>query len=73
MSREANNLICESCKKESLVEGTLEGVSFQPVSEKSKWLSSGIYGIKAYVCMDCGCISRLSIDTEILKNILKSK
>lgn len=70
MTQGGNHLICESCKKEDLIEGSLEGVSFQPTSEHGKWLSTGIYGIKAFVCPECGCISNLSIDTETLKRTL---
>lgn len=67
----ANNEVCQWCKKGKLVEGTLEGVSFQPLSEGKKWLSSGIYGIRATACSNCGCISDLAIDTESLQKILR--
>jgi len=73
MSFGSNNKICKWCKRESLVEGTLEGVSFKPLIEKKKWLSSGVYGIRAFVCYECGRISELLVDTKTLQKILKMK
>lgn len=73
MTQKTNFPVCESCKGENLIEGTLEGVSFQPSFESAKWLSSGIYGIKAYVCQDCGHISGFSIDINELKSMLQKR
>jgi hypothetical protein len=64
--------VCQSCKKGKLIEGTLEGVSFQPLSEGKKWLSSGVYGIHALVCLECGLISDLSVDTKALEKLTRA-
>jgi hypothetical protein len=64
-------MLCDCCKKEDLIEGTLEGVSFKPQSEHKKILSSGVYGIKAMVCPSCGRLSNFALDAEALKKILK--
>ena len=61
--------ICEKCKKTEVIEGTLAGVSFESTLQHKKWLSSGVYGIKAMVCSGCGHISNLSLDVEALKKI----
>jgi hypothetical protein len=66
-------MICEYCAKTDLIEGTLEGVSFQPISESKKWLSSGIYGIKVLVCVECGRLSNFSLDNKSLKELLDKK
>ena len=63
--------ICQYCKKGKLIEGTLEGVSFQPLSEAKKWLSSGVYGIQGLVCLECGRISDLSVDTKTLEKLTR--
>ncbi len=59
------------CNKGKLIEGTLEGVSFEPISEHKKMLASGVYGIKAMVCTECGYLSNFNLDTETLKKITK--
>ena len=64
-------MVCNYCKKEELIEGTLEGVSFKPQSEHKKVLSSGVYGIKAMACPSCGKLSDFSLNVEALKKILK--
>lgn len=71
MEKKTANQVCQSCKEGKLIEGTLEGVSFQPSSEGKKWLSSGVYGINATVCSNCGCISNVTVDVEALKKLLK--
>ena len=70
MIEDADNGSCQSCKKGKLVEGTLEGVSFQPRSEWKKWFSKGVYGIRAKACSNCGRISDMAIDTETLRKII---
>ncbi len=62
---------CGYCKEGELIEGTLEGVSFQPKSEHKRWFSSGVYGIKTTVCMECGRLSNLSLDKKVLEKIVK--
>jgi hypothetical protein len=64
---------CRQCKNTTLVEGSLEGVSFQPKSEHKKWISSGIYGINALVCPECGSLSDFKLDAgaiDALKKII---
>lgn len=70
MEEKAGNEVCHSCKKGELIEGTLEGVSFQPLSEAKKWLSSGVYGIHATACSNCGRILDMAIDTQTLRRIV---
>ncbi len=65
------NKVCQWCKKGELIKGTLEGVSFQPLSEGKKWLSSGVYGIRGVVCSNCGRIAELTVDTATLQKILQ--
>lgn len=64
-------MLCEYCQKAEVIEGTLEGVSFEPLSERKRRFASGVYGIKALVCPKCGRLSNFSLDTESLKNITK--
>jgi hypothetical protein len=63
-------MTCESCGKAELVEGTLEGVSFEPSSEHQKFFARGVYGIKAMACPSCGRVSDFYIDVESLKRAL---
>jgi hypothetical protein len=64
-------MICDYCKKAELIEGTPEGISFEPKSEFKKFFSSGVYSIKAKVCPSCGQLSGLALDVEALKKIMK--
>jgi RHS repeat-associated protein len=64
-------MLCDYCKKTELIEGTLEGVSFEPGSEHKKVLSSGVYGIKAMACPSCGRLSDFALNVEALKKMLK--
>lgn len=66
-------MICEFCKKGELIEGTLEGVSFQPSCENKKLFSSGVYGIKSMVCPECGRLTNFCLNTETLTKIVKKK
>ena len=61
---------CEFCQSGQLTEGSLEGVSFEPCSEKKRILSKGAYGITCVVCLDCGRIDRLRIDPEAVRRLL---
>lgn len=70
MAEGARNKVCQWCKKGNLVEGTLEGVAFQPLSEGRKWLGSGVYGIHAAVCSNCGRVSDITIDTDALRRVV---
>ena len=62
---------CPSCKQGKLIEGTLEGVSFEPSRKDKKWFSSGVYGIMVTACSECGRLSDLKINVESLKKIIK--
>jgi hypothetical protein len=65
-------MLCKLCKKAELIEGTLEGVSFKPLSEQRKFLSTGVYGIKVMVCPECGHLSEFKLsDVEVLRKIIK--
>ncbi len=64
-------MLCEYCKKVEMIEGTFEGVSFEPSSEHKKMIASGVYGIKAMVCPECGRLSNFSLDTDSLRRITK--
>lgn len=59
-----------SCGSTQYIEGTLEAVSFEPISEKKKIFSKGIYGISAKVCIDCGKVDSLFVPSEPLKDLL---
>jgi len=61
---------CERCGKENLVKGTLEGVSFVPATKQRKFLSKGVYGIEALVCIECGNLSSLGLDATVLKKLI---
>ncbi len=62
---------CTCGSKEALVEGTLEGVSFEPTQEAKKLVARGVYGLTATVCPACGRIGDLRLNTEALKSVLK--
>jgi hypothetical protein len=64
-------MLCNYCKEAELIEGTLEGISFEPFSEHKKLLTSGVYGIRAMVCPKCGRLSDFSLDVEALKKIAR--
>ncbi len=64
-------MLCNYCKKAEMIEGTLEGISFEPLSEHKKMLTSGVYGIRAMVCPKCGRLSGFSLDVEALKKMLR--
>jgi hypothetical protein len=65
-------MTCDYCSKGEMVEGTLEGVSFEPASEHKKFFSKGVYGITAMVCLSCGRMSNFSLDVHTLKNIVET-
>ncbi len=62
---------CRSCGNAEPILGTLEGVSFVPCKEEKKVFATGVYGITASVCPECGLISNFRLDAETLKKILK--
>jgi|GEM_PF-3563042 len=64
-------MLCNYCKKENVIEGVLEGVSFVPLREHKKTFSTGIYGINAFVCLSCGQLSHFSLDLDAFQKILK--
>jgi hypothetical protein len=64
-------MYCEYCKNVCLIEGTLEGVSFMPLSEKKRWIKTGIYGIKTMVCPVCGRFSNFRSDNESIAYLKK--
>ena len=64
-------MICDKCKNAELINGTLEGVSFQPSSEEKKLFSKGIYGIRVLVCPGCGSITDMRLDVKVLKKMIK--
>lgn len=69
--RKKDNMSCPHCQGRELIEGTLEGVSFQSLADVKKMFSSGVYGIRTIVCASCGRNIELSIDPETLCKILK--
>lgn len=71
MSDRKNGKPCTYCQNHEVVEGTLEGVSFQSLAEGKKILSSGVYGIRTTVCTKCGHLSSLFLDTEALRKMLR--
>lgn len=73
MNDSVKKKVCPHCQGKELVEGTLEGVSFQPLAEGKKLFSSGVYGIHATVCASCGRILEPMIDTKTLRKILKKE
>ncbi len=66
-------MVCENCKKSNFVEGTLQGVSFEPSKQRKKWLTKGVYSIEVKVCIECGHVFNLYLNTDVLKKILKDK
>ena len=65
---------CDQCKNANLVEGRLEGVSFVPQKEHRKLFSSGVYGIKTLICLECGKLLELRMEDgaiETLKRMIK--
>lgn len=71
MSDKNNGKPCAYCQNREVVEGTLEGVSFQSLAEGKKILSSGVYGIRTTVCTKCGYLSNLFLDAKALSKILR--
>jgi hypothetical protein len=69
MIKEKKNMICKFCKDGELIEGTLEGVSFEPAMQSKKIFSKGVYGIRVLVCSNCGQLSDLKLDLEALKKV----
>ena len=66
-------MFCKYCKEIEIIEGVLQGISFEPASEHKKWFASGVYGIKAKVCPKCGRLLDFSLDTNSLKKITKKR
>ena len=65
-------MLCQFCKKGELIEGTLEGVSFQPLSEQKRFISKGVYGVKVMACPECGHLSEFKLsDLDALRRIMK--
>jgi hypothetical protein len=62
---------CKHCTHVELVRGNLEGLSFIPERGRKKLISSGVYGVTAMVCPECGRISDLALDTKALRKALK--
>jgi hypothetical protein len=61
---------CEFCGKGDLVLGTLEAVSFVPVKGKKRFFDKGVYGMKAFACLNCGRLSHFALDIDTLKEIV---
>ena len=66
-------MFCEFCRKAEVVEGTLEGISFEPSSECKKRFATGVYGITATACPECGRLADIKLDVRVLKKILKKR
>ena len=66
-------MLCEFCKKAEVVEGTLEGISFEPVSGQKKWFAKGVYCIRATACPECGRLTDLSLDAKSLVKAMSNK
>jgi ribosomal protein L37E len=64
---------CERCGKGSLVLGTLEGVSFVPVTNKRRLITKGIYGLTALACSECGWLTSFKVDPAALKKLVEGK
>jgi len=64
-------MLCSRCKKAELIDGTLEGVSFEPSPQRKKIWSGGVYGIRASACPECGGLSDFRLNTDALKKMLK--
>ena len=64
-------MLCEYCKKAELIDGTLEGISFVPSFEHKKWFASGVYGIKAKACPECGRLTNFNVHVGSLKKMIK--
>ena len=61
---------CEFCASSNTTTGTLEGISFRPSQQRPRFFETGVYGITATVCLECGRLSQFSLDTEVLKKIM---
>lgn len=61
---------CEYCGKEGLLKGTLEGVSFVPEASKRKLMETGVYGVRALACPECGRLSGFQLDAAVLKKLI---
>jgi hypothetical protein len=64
---------CPVCGARSLRSGTIEGVAFLPIGEKSKTLARGAYGIETHLCRSCGQSDRWYLTSEalgVLTNLL---
>jgi len=70
---EESKMKCEHCKDVELVAGTLDGVSFVPAKRDRKFFSTGVYGITAMVCPQCGRLANLYMDPETLRKVLAKK
>ena len=64
---------CKYCGKEGVVKGTLEGVSFVPQRGKPKLMESGVYGLRAFACPECGRLSGFELDAVVLKKLTSRK
>jgi len=60
---------CERCGKGNLVLGTLESVSFVPVTKKRRFMTKGIYGLTALACPECGSLCAFKLDVAALKKL----
>lgn len=62
---------CPTCNSSEMLEGTLEGVSFEPKSQnRVRVFRSGVYSIEAQVCAKCGTVVTMRLDCDALKRIV---
>ena len=69
--RKETDMVCEFCKKAEVIEGTLEGISFEPAPECKKRFATGVYGITATACPECGHLADIKLDAGSLRKIVQ--
>ena len=62
---------CIHCGNADMVKGTLEGVSFLPERAEKRLSSTGVYGIVALACVNCGALTDLAVSPDALRKVLK--
>ena len=58
---------CISCKSEKLVHGKMEGIVVSPITELTKSIGRGAYGLTACTCQDCGSINEFCLSESSLE------
>ncbi len=60
-------MICECGEKKEIIEETLNHLLFKPIHTKSR--GTGVHGIKANICRNCGRLFDFHFEKEEVKRL----